>query len=73
MRVLEEVRETWRNQKHAQQWVNTLEAYAFPYIGKERVDEITGPMIRDLLVKIWLTKPETARRVRQRIGNILDW
>lgn len=73
MRVLEEVRETWRNQKHAQQWVNTLEAYAFPYIGKERVDEITGPMIRDLLAKIWLTKPETARRVRQRIGNILDW
>lgn len=73
MRVLDEVRETWRNQKHAQQWVNTLEAYAFPYIGKERVNEITGPMIRDLLVKIWLTKPETARRVRQRIGNILDW
>lgn len=71
--VLEEVRTTWRNQKHAQQWVNTLEAYAYPHIGNMRVDEITGPMIRDLLAKIWLTKPETARRVRQRIGNILDW
>lgn len=73
MRVLEEVRGSWRNQKHAQQWVNTLEAYAFPYIGKERANDITGPMVRGLLVKIWPSKPETARRVRQRIGNILDW
>ena len=73
MQVLEEVRQTWRNQKHAQQWLNTMEAYAFPYIGKERVNEITGPMVRDLLAKIWLAKPETARRVRQRIGNVLDW
>lgn len=71
--VFEETRKTWRNQKHAQQWMNTLEAYAFPHIGNERVDHITGPMIRELLLKIWLTKPETARRVRQRIGNILDW
>ncbi len=22
---------------------------------------------------IWLSKPETARRVRQRIGTVLDW
>jgi integrase len=73
MSVLEEIRTTWRNQKHAQQWINTLEAYAFPDIGSRKVDEITGPMIRDLLAKIWLSKPETARRVRQRIGNILDW
>lgn len=73
MQVFEEVRQTWRNQKHAQLWLNTLEAYAFPHIGKERVNEIAGPMIRELLAKIWLAKPETARRVRQRIGNILDW
>ncbi len=30
-------------------------------------------MIRNVLAEIWLTKPETARRVRQRIGAILDW
>src|SRR3546814_4863772 len=30
-------------------------------------------MIRNMLVRIWLEKPETARRVRQRVGNILDW
>lgn len=26
-----------------------------------------------VLAPIWLTKPETARRVRQRIGTVLDW
>nr|WP_325415567.1 tyrosine-type recombinase/integrase [Sphingobium sp.] len=30
-------------------------------------------MIRDVLADIWLEIPETARRVRQRIGTVLDW
>ncbi|WP_454890340.1 tyrosine-type recombinase/integrase [Sphingopyxis chilensis] len=72
-RVLEEVRGTWRNKKHAAQWQSSLEAYAFPHIGNVKVNRITGPMIRNMLVRIWLEKPETARRVRQRVGNILDW
>jgi integrase len=29
--------------------------------------------VRDLLATIWLEKPETARRVRQRVGAVLDW
>ncbi len=64
---------TWRNAKHRAQWLSSLNAYAFPAIGRVRVDEIDGPMIRDLLLPIWLEKPETARRVRQRIGAVLDW
>src|SRR3546814_605300 len=64
---------TWRNGKHHAQWMRTMELYAFPHIGKFKVDQITGPMIRDLLAEIWLAKPETARRVRQRIGAVLDW
>jgi integrase len=66
-------RKTWRNEKHEGQWLRTLEAFAFPIIGDIRVSEITGPMIRNVLAEIWLTKPETARRVRQRIGAVLDW
>lgn len=72
-KVLAEIQGTWRNKRHAAQWQSSLEAYAFPYIGNTRVNRITGPMIRNLLIKIWLDKPETARRVRQRVGNILDW
>jgi integrase len=66
-------RKTWRNEKHEGQWLRTLEACAFPIIGDIRVSEITGPMIRNMLAEIWLTKLETARRVRQRIGAVLDW
>lgn len=66
-------RKTWRNEKHEGQWLRTLEAFAFPVLGEIRVSEITGPMIRNVLAEIWLSKPETARRVRQRIGAVLDW
>jgi integrase len=63
----------WRNTKHRAQWLSSLAAYAFPSLGGKTVDKIDGPMIRDTLVPIWLEKPETARRVRQRIGAVLDW
>ncbi|ATN32523.1 integrase [Rhizobium sp. ACO-34A] len=64
---------TWKNEKHAQQWINTLTQYAFPQIGNLTVDRIETPDVLRVLAPIWLTKPETARRVRQRIGSVLDW
>ena len=63
----------WKNGKHTKQWIKTLELYAYPKLGKLKVDKIDGPMIRDVLAEIWLEIPETARRVRQRIGTVLDW
>ena len=72
-KVLAQHRATWRNEKHEKQWIRTLEAYAFPHLGNVQVNDITGPMIRNVLAEIWLAKPETARRVRQRIGTVLDW
>ena len=50
-----------------------MESYAFPALGDKLVSDIEGPAIRDVLALIWLAKPETARRVRQRIGAVLDW
>jgi integrase len=64
---------SWKNEKHAKQWLSTLEAYAFPRLGDLPVNKIDGPMVRDVLADIWLTIPETARRVRQRIGTVLDF
>jgi integrase len=72
-RVHEEHSASWRNPKHAQQWLNTLRQYAFPLIGARRVDQIGTPDVLSVLAPIWLTKPETARRVRQRIGTVMDW
>ncbi|GAA0475456.1 hypothetical protein GCM10009096_16430 [Parasphingorhabdus litoris] len=53
--------------------MTTLEKHVFPKISDRLVNDIEGPVIRDVLVPIWLTKPETARRVKQRIGVVLDW
>jgi integrase len=72
-KVLAAHSKSWRNEKHESQWLRTLTSYAFPQIGDVKVSEITGPMIRNVLSEIWLAKPETARRVRQRIGTVLDW
>ncbi len=68
-----ELRKGWRNGKHQDQWLTTLENYAYPELKSMRVDAIDGPSIRDILAEIWLEKPETARQVKQRIGTVLDW
>ncbi|MER9463188.1 tyrosine-type recombinase/integrase [Mesorhizobium sp. M0387] len=64
---------SWKNPKHAKQWINTLTQYAYPAIGEYRVDAVSTPDVLRVLSPIWLVKPETARRVRQRIGTVMDW
>jgi integrase len=64
---------TWRNKKHQDQWINTLTQYVFPTLGDRRADQIETPDILKVLSPIWVTKPETARRVKQRIGTVMDW
>ena len=71
--VHEEHSKTWKNKKHIAQWINTLTEYVFPYFGNMPVDQIGTADVLNALSKIWLTKPETARRVRQRIGTVMDW
>lgn len=63
----------WRNDKHRAQWLSSIETYAFPKIGNMLVSDISVADVRNLLLPIWQTKPETARRVLQRIGSVLDW
>ena len=63
----------WKNGKHTDQWINTLRLYAFPTIGKMRLDRIERRDVLAILSPIWAAKPETARRVRQRIRAVLKW
>lgn len=72
-KVHSEQKATWKNGKHQDQWIKTLETYAFPKLGDRFVNDIEGPLIREVLLDFWLEKPETARRVKQRIGVVLDW
>lgn len=63
---------TWKNQKHGQQWINTLRDYAFPKIGRMPIDSIAQPEVLMCLSPIWTDKHETARRLAQRIKTVLD-
>jgi integrase len=62
----------WRNAKHKQQWANTLSQHA-ALLANMRVSEITEEHVLRVLRPIWLTKPETASRVRGRIETVLDY
>lgn len=63
----------WKNVKHGQQWINTLATYASPLLGKQPVELVTTDLIYKVLEPIWVTKTETATRVRQRIEVVMDW
>lgn len=71
--VYEMRKPTWSNPKHAKQFISTLETYVFPFIGKIRISEISTNDILKVLNPIWLTKHETATRVRQRMGVVIAW
>ena len=63
----------WKNEKHRQQWTNTLVTYVSPTLGNLSVQDIDTASVKKVLDPIWTTKPETAARVRGRIEAVLDW
>ena len=71
--VIELHRPSWGSARHAKQWETTLYTYVFPKLGKLRVSEINTADVLNVLAPIWHEKPETARRVRQRISTVMKW
>ena len=63
----------WKNPKHGQQWLNTLTEYVFPKLGNKHLHEIQPGDVAEVLKPIWLTKAETASRVKQRIHAVMAW
>ena len=74
----------YTNDKHRKQWPSTLEAYAYPLIGKMLVADITMRHVLDVLLqetthrngttgKLWHIKSETAKRLLDRIRTVLDY
>ncbi len=62
----------WKDRRHAS-WLSSLENHVFPEIGTKRIDAIGTKEVLLVLEPIWLTIPDTARRILQRIGAILDF
>jgi integrase len=63
----------FRNAKHKAQWLASMEADIFPVFGDRPVNAIESADVLKALSSIWATKPETARRLKQRIKVVFDW
>jgi integrase len=59
------------SEKHRNQWPSSLKTYAYPTIGDLPIAGIRPSHIQKLLTPIWISKRETANRVRGRIETII--
>ena len=71
--MLDQRRAGWRNSRHPQSWLASLERYAFPRIGTRLISDVTSADVLEILTPIWHDKAQTARRVRQRLRAVLEW
>ena len=63
----------WRNAKHAEDWWSSVDRYAFPIVGNTPIDRVRREDVLRILTPIWSSRPERARRLRQRIRAVLAW
>jgi integrase len=66
-------RSGWRSAKHATQWKQSLEDYAYPLIGTLSVAKIDTGLVTKILQPLWTEKTVTASRLRGRIESVLAW
>lgn len=62
----------FRNDKHAAQWLASLENHVFPTLGTRPLGTIKAKELLALLLPLRDSVPETARRVRQRLDAIFE-
>ena len=75
-RVINVFRASWKPGGGSEkQWRSSMRRYVFPRIGRKRVDKINTADVMGVLLAddFWNQKRETARRVRQRIGQVMKW
>lgn len=70
---IEQNKAGWKNKKHVQQWENTLDTYVYDVIGHLAPADVTTEHVLKILKDIWLTKTETATRIRGRLEVILSY
>jgi hypothetical protein len=62
---------SFRNRKHKTDWLASLEAAVFLVFGSRPINLVDANAVLKALAPIWLTEPETARRVKQRVKVVL--
>ena len=72
-RVWKDKNPGWRHPRHAHDWMASMKRYVIPHLGNKPVSSVSSADILDTLRRIWHVRPETARRVRQRISAVMEW
>lgn len=62
----------WKNRRQAN-WISSFENHVFPAIGATPINAVDSVAVVEVLTPIWLEIPDTARRILQRIGAVLDY
>ena len=62
-----------RPHKEVGTWNNRLTSYAYPFIGNKKLNDIKRRDIVELLTPIWLTKNESAVKLRRYISQIMNY
>ena len=65
-------RARWRSEKTAKNWEQGMKKHVLPVIGELRVDQIGREDVLRILKPIWTTRPEIARKQRNRIRAVLS-
>ena len=68
----EALKDGWKNQNY-RNWISSMENHVFPLIGRKPVDQVDSTHVVEVLTPIWLEIPDTARKILQRIGAVLDF
>ncbi|MGR3343781.1 MAG: tyrosine-type recombinase/integrase, partial [Paracoccaceae bacterium] len=69
----EQVEPVVKSTKQAALWQSTFKIHVYPSIGDMQLRAVTQSDVLNVLLPIWTEKPETARRVRQRMANVFNW
>ena len=64
---------SYRNKKYAAQWLSSIENHVLPVLGTKSIGSITSSDILSVLSPIWSDKHDTAKKIRQRLSQIMKW
>jgi integrase len=72
--VYENLKPGWRKGGvHVKHWISSMERFVFPVIGQRPINTIRSGDVLTVLTPIWHKTPETARRVKRRIRQVMQW
>ena len=63
----------WTSARHRAEWLNSLKRFVFPKLGRREVKGLKAKDFADALSIIWIDKPDTASRLKQRCSVVMDW